>query len=114
MIVRSATKVTKEIFESAKNKLKLVGRAGTGVDNIDVEAATTNNTLVMNTPGSNTISAAELTCAMISSLARFLPQANISMKEGKWERSKFTGTELYGKTLAIIGLGRIGKEVSLN
>jgi D-3-phosphoglycerate dehydrogenase len=67
----------------------------------------------MNTPGSNTISAAELTCAMISSLARFLPQANMSMKEGKWERSRFTGTELYGKTLAIIGLGRIGKEVAI-
>jgi D-3-phosphoglycerate dehydrogenase len=91
--------------------LKLVGRAGTGIDNIDVEAANNNKTLVMNTPGSNTISAAELTCTMISSLARHLPQANISMKEGKWERSKFIGTELYGKTLAIIGLGRIGKEV---
>ena len=111
LIVRSATKVTREIFESAKNRLKLVGRAGTGVDNIDVEAANINKTLVMNTPGSNTISAAELTCTMISSLARHLPQANISMKEGKWERSKFIGTELYGKTLAIIGLGRIGKEV---
>jgi len=66
----------------------------------------------MNTPGSNTISAAELTCAMISSLARHLPQATQSMKDGKWERSKFVGTELYGKTLAIIGLGRVGKEVA--
>ena len=94
--------------------MKLVGRAGTGVDNIDVDAANSSKTLVMNTPGSNTISAVELTCAMISSLARCLPQANISMKEGKWERSKFTGTELYGKTLAIIGLGRIGKEVRDN
>jgi D-3-phosphoglycerate dehydrogenase len=68
--------------------------------------------LVMNAVGSNTISAAELACAMISSLARYLPQANASMKEGKWERTKFLGTELYGKTLAVIGLGRIGHEVA--
>jgi D-3-phosphoglycerate dehydrogenase / 2-oxoglutarate reductase len=68
--------------------------------------------LVMNAVGSNTISAAELTCAMISSLARYLPQANASMKEGKWERTKFLGTELFGKTLAVIGLGRIGREVA--
>lgn len=112
LIVRSATKVTSEIIASAGNSLKLIGRAGTGVDNIDVDAATANQTLVMNTPGSNTISAAELTCAMLSSLARFVPQANQSMKEGKWERTKFVGTELFGKTLAIIGLGRIGKEVA--
>lgn len=110
--MRSATKVTKDVIESAKSNLKLIGRAGTGVDNIDVEASSANKILVMNTPGSNTISAAELTCIMIGNLARFVPQANASMKEGKWERSKFTGTELYGKTLAIIGLGRIGREVA--
>ena len=92
--------------------MKLVARAGTGVDNIDVNAATSMGILVMNAVGSNTISAAELTCAMISSIARHLPQANASMREGKWERTKFLGTELYGKTLAIIGLGRIGHEVA--
>lgn len=112
MIVRSATKVTKAILESGANNLKLVARAGTGVDNIDVEAASSLGVLVMNAVGSNTISAAELTCAMISNLARNLPLANQSMKDGKWERSKFMGSELYGKTLAILGLGRIGREVA--
>lgn len=112
LIVRSATKVTSEIIQSGKYSLKLIGRAGTGVDNIDVEAASLNKILVMNTPGSNTISAAELTCAYLLSLARFLPQANASMKNGKWERNRFVGNELFGKTLAIIGLGRIGKEVA--
>ncbi|CAF0767982.1 unnamed protein product [Brachionus calyciflorus] len=112
LVVRSATKVTKEILNSAANNLKLVARAGTGVDNIDVASATDLNILVMNAVGSNTISAAELTCAMISSLARNLPLANQSMKDGKWERSKFMGTELYGKTLAVLGLGRIGREVA--
>jgi len=113
LIVRSATKVTAEIIENAGDNLKLIGRAGTGIDNIDVDAATKKNVLVMNTPGSNTISAAELTCGMLMSLARHIPQANQTMKEGKWERSKFVGTELYGKKLAIIGLGRIGKEVAV-
>lgn len=112
LIVRSATKVTSEVLSSGSKNLKLVARAGTGVDNIDVNAATDMGILVMNAVGSNTISAAELTCAMISSLARHLPQANASMKEGKWERTKFLGTELYGKTLAVIGLGRIGREVA--
>ncbi len=110
--MRSATKVTSEVLSSGSKNLKLVARAGTGVDNIDVNAATDMGILVMNAVGSNTISAAELTCAMISSLARHLPQANASMKEGKWERTKFLGTELYGKTLAVIGLGRIGREVA--
>lgn len=111
LVVRSATKVTKEILTSGEKSLKLIARAGTGVDNIDVDAATNLGILVMNAVGSNTISAAELTCAMISSLARSLPLANQSMKDGKWERSKFLGSELYGKTLAIVGLGRIGREV---
>ncbi len=113
MIVRSATKVTSDVLASGAANLKLVARAGTGVDNIDVDAATEKGILVMNAVGSNTISAAELTCAMISSLARHVPQANASMKEGKWERSKFSGSELYGKTLAIVGLGRIGREVAI-
>jgi D-3-phosphoglycerate dehydrogenase len=112
LVVRSATKVTAEILESASSNLKLVARAGTGVDNIDVNRASELGILVMNAVGSNTISACELTCSMISALARSLPLANQSMKQGKWERSKFMGTELYGKTLAILGLGRIGREVA--
>ena len=110
--MRSATKVTAEILKSAADNLKLVARAGTGVDNIDVEEASKLGILVMNAVGSNTISATELTCAMISSLARHLPQAHLSMKSEKWERAKFMGTELYGKTLALLGLGRIGREVA--
>jgi len=112
LIVRSATKVTAEVLSSGAANLKLVARAGTGVDNIDVEAASQKGILVMNAVGSNTISAAELTCAMISGLARHLPQANASMRDGKWERTKYMGSELYEKTLAIIGLGRIGREVA--
>lgn len=117
--MRSATKVTKDIIESSldgngKSSLKLIARAGTGVDNIDVTTATHNSVLVMNALGSNTISAVELTCMMLLDLARSSPLANQSMKEGKWERSKFMGTELYGKCLAVIGLGRIGKEVKIN
>ena len=113
--MRSATTVSSDVLKSGveERNLKLVARAGTGVDNIDVSRATENGVLVMNAVGSNTISAAELTCAMIMNLARRLPQANMSMKEGKWERSKFQGIELFGKTLAIIGLGRIGKEVCI-
>lgn len=110
--MRSATKVTKDVLNSGVGSLKLVARAGTGVDNIDVVSASDLNILVMNAVGSNTISAAELTCAMISNLARNLPLANQSMKDGKWERSKFMGTELFGKTLAVLGLGRIGREVA--
>jgi D-3-phosphoglycerate dehydrogenase / 2-oxoglutarate reductase len=112
LIVRSATKVTANVLESGKRNLKLVARAGTGIDNIDLEAASSLGVLVMNAVGSNTLSATELTCSLIMSLARRIPQANSSMKARKWERSKFMGSELAGKTLAIIGLGRIGKEVS--
>ncbi len=89
-----------------------MARAGTGVDNIDVEAASRLGVLVMNAVGSNTISAAELTCSMIMGLSRNLGLANSSMKAGKWERSKFMGSELFGKTLAVLGLGRIGREVA--
>lgn len=92
--------------------MKLVARAGTGVDNIDVDAASELGILVMNALGSNTLSAAELTCSMLMGLSRHVQKAVVSMKQGKWERSKFMGSELYGKTLAILGLGRIGREVA--
>nr|XP_020668838.1 D-3-phosphoglycerate dehydrogenase [Pogona vitticeps] len=112
LIVRSATKVTADIINAAE-KLQVIGRAGTGVDNVDVEAATRKGILVMNTPTGNSLSAAELTCGMIMSLARQIPQAAASMKEGKWDRKKFMGMELQGKTLGILGLGRIGREVAI-
>ncbi|NXN92469.1 SERA dehydrogenase, partial [Rhinopomastus cyanomelas] len=111
LIVRSATKVTADVLEAAE-RLQVVGRAGTGVDNVDVEAATRKGVLVMNTPTGNSLSAAELTCGMILSLARQIPQAAASMKEGKWDRKKYMGMELNGKTLGVLGLGRIGREVA--
>ncbi|KAL4636184.1 D-3-phosphoglycerate dehydrogenase [Arapaima gigas] len=111
LVVRSATKVTAEVINAAEN-LKIIGRAGTGVDNVDVEAATKKGIIVMNTPSGNTLSAAELTCALILSLSRHIPQAVMSMKAGNWDRKKFMGSELYGKVLGIVGLGRIGKEVA--
>ncbi|XP_054644197.1 D-3-phosphoglycerate dehydrogenase [Dunckerocampus dactyliophorus] len=111
LVVRSATKVTADVINAAAN-LKLIGRAGTGVDNVDVEAATRKGVIVMNTPSGNTISAAELTCALLMSLSRNVPQAAMSMRAGNWDRKKFMGAELFGKVLGIVGLGRIGKEVS--
>ncbi|XP_033843458.1 D-3-phosphoglycerate dehydrogenase [Periophthalmus magnuspinnatus] len=111
LVVRSATKVTADVIDAASN-LKIIGRAGTGVDNVDVDAATKKGIIVMNTPSGNTISAAELTCALIMSLSRHVPQAAMSMKAGNWDRKKFMGAELYGKVLGIVGLGRIGKEVA--
>ncbi|KGL73082.1 D-3-phosphoglycerate dehydrogenase, partial [Tinamus guttatus] len=111
LIVRSATKVTAEVLAAAQ-RLQVVGRAGTGVDNVDVEAATRKGILVMNTPAGNSLSAAELTCGMILCLARQIPQAAASMKEGKWDRKKYMGMELNGKTLGVLGLGRIGREVA--
>ncbi|MBI4547556.1 MAG: phosphoglycerate dehydrogenase [Ignavibacteriae bacterium] len=111
LIVRGQTKVTAEVLETGKN-LKVVGRAGAGVDNIDVEAATRRGVIVMNTPGGNTISTAEHTMSMMLALARNIPQAFESLRENMWERSKFIGTELYGKTLGIIGLGKVGTEVA--
>jgi len=112
LIVRSETKVTADVLQAATN-LKVVGRAGTGVDNVDLDAATKRGVLVMNTPGGNTLSAAEHTCALIASMARNIPQACATLKNGAWDRKLFSGNELYGKTLAILGLGRIGKEVAL-
>ncbi|XP_052004733.1 D-3-phosphoglycerate dehydrogenase-like [Xyrauchen texanus] len=111
LVVRSATKVTADVINAGSN-LKIIGRAGTGVDNVDVDAATKRGIIVMNTPNGNTISAAELTCVLLMSLSRHIPQAVMSMKAGKWDRKKFMGAELYGKVLGIVGLGRIGKEVA--
>lgn len=111
LIVRSATKVTSKIIDRAE-KLKVIGRAGSGVDNIDVPKASEKGIAVLNSRGGNTISAAEHTFAMMISLARNIPAAHISMRDGKWERSAFTGVELFGKKLGIIGLGQIGKEVA--
>jgi D-3-phosphoglycerate dehydrogenase len=111
LIVRSGTKVTRDIIQAAK-KLKIIGRAGVGLDNVDVEAASRKGIVVMNAPGGNTISTAEHTVSMILALSRNIPQAHQSLKQGRWDRKKFMGTEIYGKTLGIIGLGRIGAEVS--
>ncbi|MDH3770075.1 MAG: phosphoglycerate dehydrogenase, partial [Nitrospirota bacterium] len=111
LIVRSATKVTKEVIE-AGGRLRIVGRAGTGLDNVDTEAATRRGIVVMNTPGGNTITTAEHTMSMIAAMSRKIPQATKSMKDGKWEKSKFMGSELYNKTLGLVGLGQIGSYVA--
>ena len=111
LVVRSATKVTKEIIQAAE-KLKVIGRAGVGLDNVDLEAATQKGIIVMNTTAGNTISTAEHTFSMILALSRNIPQANASTKKGEWKRSKFMGVEVYGKTLGIVGFGRIGSEVA--
>lgn len=111
LIVRSETKVSADLIASMK-EMEIIGRAGTGVDNIDVNAATRRGIIVMNTPGGNTISAAEHTMALMLSMCRNIPQANISLREAKWERKKFQGTELSGKTLGVVGLGKIGREVA--
>lgn len=109
IIVRSGVKVTAKVIEAAKN-LKAVGRAGVGVDNIDVPAASKRGVVVMNTPGGNTISTAEQAFTLMMSLARKTPQAHASIVAGKWDRKSFQGTEVNGKTLAVLGMGRIGAE----
>lgn len=111
LIVRSETKVNAELI-SLMDNMEVIGRAGAGVDNIDVNAATRKGIIVMNAPGGNTISAAEHTIALILSMCRNIPQADNSVKNGKWQRKLFQGTELYGKTIGIIGLGKIGREVA--
>jgi D-3-phosphoglycerate dehydrogenase len=111
IIVRSETKITSDILAAGK-KVKIVGRAGVGVDNIDVNAASRQGVIVVNVPGGNTISAAEHTVAMLLALSRNIPQANASLKAGEWKRSTFMGTELQGKVLGLVGLGRIGREVA--
>ncbi len=111
LLVRSGTKVTREVIERAKN-LKLIGRAGVGLDNIDVEAATEKGVVVVNAPSGNTISTAEHTWALLMAMMRKIPQAYESLKKGEWNRKAFLGNEVYGKTLGIVGLGRIGSEVA--
>ena len=111
LLVRSGTQVTAELIAAGK-KLKVIGRAGVGVDNINVEKASEQGILVINAPEGNTISAAEHTMALMLALARNVPQASASLKEGQWKRSKFIGLELHKKTLGVIGLGRIGSEVA--
>jgi len=111
LVVRSETKVTKKVIEAAK-KLRVVGRAGVGVDNVDIEASTQHGVVVMNTPGGNTVTTAELTFTMLLSLARKVPQAHATMVGGKWDRKLFQGVELQGKTLGVLGMGRIGTEVA--
>ena len=111
IIVRSGTKLTPELLAD-QDRLKVVVRAGVGVDNINLPAATREGIVVMNTPAGNTTSTAEHTVAMMMALSRNIAPAAASMREGRWDRKKFTGTQLSGKTLAVIGLGRIGLSVA--
>ena len=111
LMVRSATKVTADLLAAAP-RLRIVARAGTGVDNVDVNAATARGILVVNAPGANSISVAEHACALMLALARSVPAADRAMKAGKWEKKRFLGNELRGKTLGVAGLGRIGQEVA--
>lgn len=111
LVIRSATKVTADVVEAAVN-LKVIGRAGSGLDNVDKVAASKKGIVVMNTPGGNTITTAEHSIAMLFSVARLIPQATASMKAGKWEKKKFMGVELLNKNLGIIGLGNIGTQVA--
>ncbi|RZP25707.1 MAG: hydroxyacid dehydrogenase [Candidatus Actinomarinales bacterium] len=111
VVVRSSTKISKDLIESSK-ELKIIARAGAGVDNIDVNAATNNNIHVVNAPLSNVLSVAELTVGLILSVARNIVPANISMKKAEWSRSEFVGIELFEKKLGLVGFGRIGKLVA--
>ncbi len=111
VVVRSQTKVTAAVLRAAKS-LRVVGRAGVGVDNVDVEAATAGGVIVMNTPGGNTVSTAEHAFSLLVSIARSIPQADASVKAGRWDRKSFEGVELSGKTLGILGMGRIGTEIA--
>ena len=112
LLVRSATKVRADVIEAA-TKLKVVGRAGIGVDNIDVEAAGKKGVIVMNTPEGNVITTGEHAMALMMSMSRNIPQANMSLRKGEWAPKKFMGVELFQKTLGIIGLGRIGSIVAV-
>ena len=111
LIVRSSTKVTKDIIKAAHN-LKIIGRAGAGVDNIDLDESKNKNIIVMNTPGGNTNATAEHTMALLFSLARSIPEANLSTHKGLWEKKKFKGNELKGKNIGIIGFGNVGRRFS--
>src|SRR5262249_45901676 len=111
IVIRSGTQLTADVLHD-QSRLKAIVRAGVGVDNIDVPAATRQGIVVMNTPGGNTVSTAEHTMALLLALSRNIAAANDSLKAGRWDRSKFTGTQLEGKTLGIIGLGRVGLAVA--
>lgn len=112
LIVRSGTKVSREVFEASAGRLKVVGRAGVGIDNVDLAAATEHGCLVVNAPTANTVAAAEHGIALLTAMARNIAQADASIKAGKWERSKYVGVSLVGKTLAVMGFGKVGSEVS--
>ncbi len=111
LLVRSATKVTAEVIRAGK-KLRVIGRAGVGVDNIDIEAATQSGVIVVNAPTGNVVAAAEHTIAMLMALARNIPQANAHVRAGQWKRSQFMGVEVRNKVLGSVGLGRIAQEVA--
>src|ERR1700736_2323944 len=111
IVVRSQTKVTAAIV-NAGTQLRVIGRAGVGVDNVDVDAATRRGVIVMNAPGGNTISTAEHAFSLLVSIARNIPQAHASMKAGQWDRKSYEGVELHGKTIGILGMGRIGTEIA--
>src|SRR5437660_8291825 len=111
LIVRSETKVTSEVLNVAK-KLRVVGRAGVGVDNVDVETATRRGIVVLNAPGGNTVSTAEHAFSLLLCVARKIPQADATVRSGSWDRKNLEGVELYNKTLGIVGVGRIGSELS--
>ncbi|KAL6494692.1 D-3-phosphoglycerate dehydrogenase 1, chloroplastic [Orobanche gracilis] len=112
LIVRSGTKVSREVFESSAGRLKVVGRAGVGIDNVDLAAATEHGCLVVNAPTANTIAAAEHGIALLTAMARNVAQADASIKAGKWQRNKYVGVSLVGKTLAVMGFGKVGSEVA--
>ena len=111
LMIRSGTQVTGDIIDSS-NKLRIIGRAGVGVDNVDVKSATQKGVLVVNSPGGNTIAAAEHAIAMMLALSRNIPLAHASTISGKWERKKFVGNELFKKKLGVVGLGKIGTHVA--
>src|SRR5260370_39495133 len=111
LLVRSATKVDARLMDAARG-LRIIARAGTGVDNVDVAAASSRGILVVNAPGANSISVAEHACALMLSVARSVPAADRAMKDGRWEKKRFLGNQLRGKTLGVAGLGRIGQEVA--
>lgn len=111
LMIRSGSRITKEIIE-AGTKLKIIGRAGVGVDNVDVSAATRRGIVVVNSPEGNTIAAAEHAIAMMLALSRHIPDASCSVKSGQWDRKSFIGAEVYKKTLGIVGLGKIGSHVA--
>src|SRR5207244_2764052 len=111
IVIRSATKLTGELIDRA-TKLKVIGRAGVGVDNVDVDAATRRGIVVANAPESTVVSAAEHTVGLLLALSRNIPQAHAALKDGRWERSRFGGIELAGKTLGVLGFGRIGQQVA--